>query len=191
MPKSLIVYASYSGNTEKVAAVFKNVFEKYGWECDMFKITKNTDFEHPPFEYSKYDFVCIGSLVADSQPVPEIMDIMRKNPLSGHYRPAAGKKGEGYHKVVAGPKKGIVFATYGGAHMGPKEPVPALMSMALELEHLKFICVGQFACPGKMFNRPMPQYFYKDLHLRPNERDLKKAEIFMEEVLEENQVDGE
>ena len=185
--KSLIVYASYSGNTEKVAQVFKGVFEKKGWECDMFKIDKKTDFENPPFDYSKYGFVCIGSLVADSQPVPEIMDIMRKNPLSAHYRPAAGKKGEGYHMVTAGPKKGIVFVTYGGAHMGPKEPVPALMSMALELEHLKFICVGQFACPGKMFDEPMPQYFYKDLHLRPNERDLKKAEIFMEETLEEMQ----
>jgi hypothetical protein len=36
-----------------------------------------------------------------------------------------------------------------------------------------------------MFDTPMPQYFYKDLHTRPNERDLKKAEIFMEETLED------
>jgi hypothetical protein len=186
MPKSLIVYASYSGNTEKIAMVFKHVFEKYGWECDAFKITKKTDFEHPPYDYSKCDFVCFGSLVADSMPVPEIMDAMRKHPLSGHYKPAAGKYGEGYHKVVAGPKKGIVFVTGGCAHMGPKEPIPALDNMALEMEHLGFLCVGQFWCPGKMFDRPMPQYFYKDLHLRPHERDLKKAEIFMEETIEEN-----
>jgi hypothetical protein len=186
MPKkSLIVYASYSGNTEKVAMVFKKVFEKYGWECDAFKINKNTDFERPPYDYSKYDFVCIGSLVASSDPVPEIMDAMRKNPLSAHYKTPDGKA-EGYRKVVAGPKKGIVFVTAGCVHMGPKEPLPALMNMALELEHLKFLCVGQFWCPGKMFDRPMPEYFYKDLHTRPNERDLKKAEIFMEETIEEN-----
>jgi flavodoxin len=185
MPKSLIVYASYSGNTEKVAMVFKRVFEKYGWECDAFKITKKTDFEHPPYDYNKYDFVCIGSLVASSEPVPEIMDAMRKNPLSAHYKTPDGKA-EGYRKVTTGPKKGIVFATAGCVHMGPKEPIPALTNMALELEHLKFQCVGQFWCPGKMFDRPMPEYFYKDLHLRPHERDLKKAEIFMEETIEEN-----
>ncbi len=182
--RSLIVYASYTGNTEKVALRFKGVLEKHGWQCDMFKITKTTDFEHPPFKYDDYDFVCVGSLVTSSVPTQESLDIMRKNPLSAHYRPAAGKKGEGYKKVVPGPKKGIVFVTYGGAHMGPPEAEPALMHLALELEHLKFICVGKFACPGKMFDTPMPQYFFKDLHLRPDERDLKRAELFMEDMLD-------
>jgi flavodoxin len=179
MPKKcLIIYASYSGNTEKVALRFKGVLEKHSWQVDMFKIDKNTNFENPPFKYNDYDFVCVGSLVASSEPVPEIMDVMRKNPISGHWR------GAPYKKVVAGPKKGIVFVTYGGAHMGPKEAVPALMNLALEFEHLHFTCIGQFSCPGKMFDKPTPDYFWPDLYLRPDERDLKKAEIFMEDILE-------
>jgi len=183
--RSLIVYESRTCNTEKVALTFKGVFERAGWKCDMFKVDKNVNVNNPPFDYGVYDFICVGSLVVDSQPTELIMNIMRKNPLSGHYVPNATPGGGGYKKVVPGPKKGVVFVTYGGAHMGPKEAVPALYSLALEMEHLKFICIGKFACPGKMSDRPNPDFFYKDLHLRPNERDLKKAEIFMEEKLEE------
>jgi flavodoxin len=182
--KSLIIYTSYSGNTEKVALRFKGVLEKHGWICDMFKIDKNTDFANPPFKYDDYDFVCVGSLVVDSQPTQEILDVLRKNPISAHYRGTAGPGGVEYKKVVPGTKKGIVFVTYGGAHMGPKEAVPALNYLALEFEHLKFTCIGRFACPGKMSNKPTPNYFFKDLYLRPDERDLKRAEIFMEDTLE-------
>jgi len=182
--KSLIIYTSYTGNTEKVAIRFKAVLEKHGWSCDMFKIDKNTSAENPGFKYNDYDFVCVGSLVASSQPAPEILNVLRNNPISYHYKGNAGPKGVEYKKVVFGPGKGIVFVTYGGAHMGPKEAVPALMNMALEFEHLGFTCIGQFSCPGKMFNKPTPTYFFPDLYLRPDERDLKKAEIFMEDMLE-------
>ena len=179
--RSLIIYESWTGNTEKVAMVFKGVFEKAGWKCDMCKVDKKTDVHNPPFNYEDYDFICVGSLVMDSQPSPRVMDIMRKNPLSGHYVPEGGS----YKQVIPGPKKGVVFVTYGGAHMGPKEAVPALYSLALEMEHLKFICIGKFACPGKMEDRPTPDYYFKNLYLRPNKNDLKKAEKFMEKKLAE------
>ena len=58
--RSLIVYESRTGNTEKVALTFKGVFEKAGWKCDMFKIDSKTDVHNPPFDYGDYDFVCIG-----------------------------------------------------------------------------------------------------------------------------------
>ena len=36
--KSLIIYQTMTGNTEIVALRFKKVFEKKGWDCDIFKI---------------------------------------------------------------------------------------------------------------------------------------------------------
>lgn len=60
--KCLIIYSSYTGNTEKVALRFKNTFEREGWVCDVFKIGKKAkDILHPPFDIDKYDFVCVGS----------------------------------------------------------------------------------------------------------------------------------
>ena len=44
--KSLILYASMTGNTEKVAQRFQQAFVKKGWECDIFKIDKKTDADN-------------------------------------------------------------------------------------------------------------------------------------------------
>jgi multimeric flavodoxin WrbA len=129
--RSLILYASMTGNTEKVALRFKKVFEKKGWECDIFKIDKKTDVDHPPFDLEKYDFLCIGSPVIIGQPVEEILKLMFRNPLSGHHgqptreeiarmalrhndpeymphpkRPPQDAKPAGM--IVPGPKKGVV-----------------------------------------------------------------------------------
>ena len=186
--KSLILYASVTGNTEKVALRFKEEFLKKGWECDMFKVDKKTDIKNPPFDFSDYDFLCIGSPVHDVLPVKEVIKIMFNSPLSAHYPPKAGRGGRNYRRVIIGPKKGVVFATYAGSHLGPKEAEPALSLLGLEMEHLKFECIGKFACPGAMAslkNRPTPRYWHKDIHTRPNERDLMKAEIFLSEIIED------
>lgn len=217
--KSVIAYCSQSGNTEKVALSFKKAFEKKGWQCDLFKIDENTDVYNPPFDFGDYDFFCVGSWVFLELPVEEIIKFMCKNPYSGHcgqpttqevarqrlqrnnpkYLPpgerlpraeAAPPPG----KIIPGPKKGVVFATYSGMHLGPKEALAALAHMEVEQEHLGFECVGRFCCPGRMMphgepredegDRPMPVAYHEDIANRPNERDLLKAEMFMEEILE-------
>jgi flavodoxin len=58
--KSLILYQTMSGNTEKVAFRFKKVFEKKGWKCDIFKVDKNMDADNLPFDFQDYDFLCVG-----------------------------------------------------------------------------------------------------------------------------------
>ena len=203
--KSLILYATMTGNTEKVAMRFKKAFEKKGWECDTFKIDKNTDVYNPPFDWEKYDFLCIGSPVIIGQPMEEILKLMFNSSISGHHgqptreemarlalqqksppkprKPRKGDKPAGM--IVPGPKKGVVFVTYGGIHLGPKEAEPALSTLEVEMEHLRFKCIGKFACPGKHGNHATPDWWHGDIRHRPSERDLLKAEIFMEEKLEE------
>jgi hypothetical protein len=84
-----------------------------------------------------------------------------------------------HQKAVPGTKKAIVFVTYAGAHLGPKEAEPSLSLMDMELEHLEiFKCIGRFSCPGRMVKYPTPGYWHGDISQRPDERDLKKAEIY-------------
>ncbi|HEY78678.1 MAG TPA: hypothetical protein G4O09_06160 [Dehalococcoidia bacterium] len=180
--KSLILYQTMSGNTEKVALRFKKVFEKKGWECDIFKIDKNMGADNLPFDFQDYDFLCVGSGVYSSMPGKELMDIMFK---AGHERKRAGKTVHVWSKIIPGPKTGIVFVTYSGMHLGPKEAEPALSKLDLDIEHIRFKCIGRFSCPGKMGQRATPQWWHGDIRDRPSERDLLKAEIFLEEKLEE------
>jgi hypothetical protein len=205
--KSLIMYASWTGHTEQVALRFKKVFEKKGWQCDMFKVDHHTDVKNPPYNLRAYDFLCVGSPVVHKKPIEEIISVMNGNPLPPseggpeaalvgvdpanlpeRYRRAGGPRQRPdpskSPKIVFGPdsKKGVVFATFGGLHLGPKEVEPVLALLALEMEHIPFECVGRFACPGK---HGEGGGYYKDLPNRPNERDMLKAEIFMEEILEE------
>jgi hypothetical protein len=196
--KSLVMYSSHTGNTEKVARRFKKVFEEKGWECDLFKITTRTTAKDLP-DLNGYDFLCLGSPVEFKLPTEELMALL--NPKHGPRRPWAQKTPppppqreagarEGAGKILFGAdsKKGVAFATYSGHHLGPKEPDPALSFLESMVEHRKFQCVGRFACPGKMFNsvKEIDKVgWYPDIYWRPNKRDLQKAEIFIEEILED------
>jgi hypothetical protein len=68
---------------------------------------------------------------------------------------------------------------------GPKEAEPALQLLALELEHISFQCIGKFSCPGRYLDDPMPETFHGDIRDRLNEKDLFKAQMFIEEKPEE------
>lgn len=179
MPKSLIIYQTKSGNTEKVALKFRQVFEENGWECDMLKVCEETDISNLP-NFNDYDFLCAGSGVYHSVCAKEIFELLfsathsRDNP-------------EMQQKIVPGPKKGVAFVTYSGEHLGPQEAEPALGLLALEIEHLKYKCIGRFSCPGKHagHNEATPQWWHGDIRDRPNERDLLRAGLFLEEKLEE------
>jgi hypothetical protein len=209
--KCLIIYSSYTGNTEKVALRFKSTFERHGWECDLFKIRKKAeDILNPPFDINDYDFLCAGSGIRVHLPYNEILNVLRrlrlgidprialrnrdetipyiKEPLPEFPPPWQDPNVMNYHrKIVLGPdsKKAVVFTTYAGYEFGPKEAEPSMQLLALEIEHLKFICIGHFCCPGRFLHNPTPGTFHGDIQDRPNERDLLKAEMFIEEKLEE------
>ena len=76
--KSLILYQTMTGNTEKVVLRFKKVFEKKGWKCDIFKVDKDTDVDNLPFDFKDYDFLCAGSGVYAALPGKELVDVMFK-----------------------------------------------------------------------------------------------------------------
>ena len=209
--KCLIIYSSYTGNTEKVALRFKSTFERNGWECDIFKIRKKAeDILHPPFDVNDYDFLCVGSGIRVHLPYNEVLNVLRRFRLGIDPRIALANRDETipyieeplpympspfqdpdvlshHRKIVLGPdsKKAVVFITYAGYEFGPIEAEPAAQLLALEIEHLSFKCIGHFCCPGRFLHHPTPGTFHGDIQDRPNEKDLLKAEMFIEEKLEE------
>jgi hypothetical protein len=207
--KCLITYSSFTGNTEKVALRFKETFEKQGWQCDIFKVQKNADdILRPPFDIHQYDFVCAGSGLRAHLPYNEVLNMLRGFRTGMDPRITLGFRDETipyitepvpeipprnrdprnvHRKIILGPDspKAVVFITYGGYEFGPKEAEPALQLLALEIEHIGFQCIGQFSCPGKFIDDPMPRTFHGDIRDRPNEKDLLKAQMFIEDKLEE------
>ncbi len=210
--KVLIIYGSYSGNTEKVAFRFRDTFARHGWDVTTFKAEKKA--EHvldPPFDPQEYDVLCAGSGLRAHLPYNEVLNVLRHFRVGGDPRfvlrmrdedipyittplpeqaPWSKEGLEKHHrKIVLGPdsKKAIIFATYSGYEFGPWEAQPAMDYMALEVAHFGFRTIGTFACPGKFVDAPMLQTFHGDIRDRPNERDLLRAELFIEEKLDETE----
>jgi hypothetical protein len=206
--RCLITYSSITGHTEKVALKFKETFEKNGWHCDIFKVRKNAeDILRPPINMRSYDFICAGSGLRAHLPYNEILNMLRGFRTGMDPRITLRFRDEtipyisepipeipphkdpkiDHGKIILGPDspKAVVFITYAGYEFGPKEADPAAQLLALELEHIGFQYIGCFCCPGKYVDDPMPRTFHGDIRDRPDERDLLKAQMFIEEKLEE------
>ena len=203
--RSLIMYASRTNNTAKVAERFKSALERNGWQCDIIKIEQNSDPMAFPYNIKDYDLVCAGSGIRMHSPYAELLHVIRA-PIYG-YDPrimlkftegikltdedtkkmnASGRGAPSHGKIVPGPdsKKTLSFATYGGYEFGPEEAQPALDWINLEMSHLNMEIVGKFCCPGKFLPADNPAGYHNDLTTRPNEKDLMRAELFIEQVLE-------
>ncbi|GEM_PF-915327 len=203
--RSLIMYASHTNNTAKVAERFKSALQRNGWQCDICRIEKDGDPLAFPYKIQDYDLVCAGSGINLHQPYPELIAVIRiprygfdplktVNPVPGAQTadnktdnaPAGGKGSPVHGKIVLGPDliKCISFATFGGLEFGPWEVQPALDWINVEMAHLSIEPVGTFCCPGRFLPFDIPAGYYNDLTTRPNEKDLLRAELFIEEILE-------
>jgi hypothetical protein len=200
--RSLIMYASRTNNTARVAERFKSTFERNGWQCDIFKIEKDSDPMAFPYNIKDYDLVCAGSGIRMHSPYAELLHVLRV-PVYGFDPRIILKVAEGiqltseetkkmqvwkpnHRKIILGPdsKKALSFATYGGYEFGPGEAQPALDWINLELAHLEVEIVGKFCCPGKFESTDRPAGYHNDLTTRPNDKDLLRAELFIEQTLE-------
>lgn len=170
--RNLIYYASLTGNTDKVARAIAEVFEEAGWESDLIKVGKTFDPKNPGIDFLSYDFICVGSPVFWHVPY---------DPLLWGIRHVSHRIE--YIRMVTGPKMGLAFATYGGAHFGEHEADAALTLLELAYEHLGFKSVGRIAVPGKVSHRPMKDWYFPDMHLRPHAQDLESVRVAVRAIV--------
>ncbi len=137
--KVLHLYFSSTGNTEKVANCITTTVLKLGHQIDAVKITGDTDID-----LLSYDFIFVGSGVYQWLPGKGLQEFIQKR--LAHYAAAGEIK---YASPRRANKKVVVYCTYGGAHTGVNEAVPAVKFMGQLFDHLGFEIVSEWYFIGK------------------------------------------
>ena len=167
--KVLNLFFSSTGNTEKVAKQIAETTRDEGHEVKTVRIAEGIDID-----LFHYDFIFAGSGVYEWLPGQLVMkvfsELRRKYVNTGNLKPASPRMGE---------KKAVVYCTYGGAHTGVNEAIPAVKYMAQLFDHLGFVILDEWYIVGEY----VPEKF-KDFNLsgrlgdirgRPNSDDLKRV----------------
>jgi hypothetical protein len=144
--KILNLYFSSTGNTAKVADRITATVEQLGHQIDTVKVTGDQDLD-----LLSYDFIFVGSGVYQWLPGKGLQEFIAAR--LAHYAAAGEIK-------LASPrrpgKKVVVYGTFGGAHTGVNEAVPAVKFMGQLFDHLGFeivaewYLVGEFPAQGRM-----------------------------------------
>ncbi len=72
--RALILYATMTKNTEKIAVWFKETFESYQWQVTMYRMKNNMDLDamQPNVYFDDYDVICLGSPIVAGYPLKVI-----------------------------------------------------------------------------------------------------------------------
>ena len=173
--RALILYASMSGNTEKVANWFRETFEYYNWDVQMIKLKGRMDWsEYAGRTYfDDYDVVCLGSPIVAGLPLQPVIDALSLNGdgtlLTDIKKELSGEKSGQDDKVTPAGSRwrrqaapypgiydkrnrrpyGIAFTTYGGGFYGSCECLGVLNTLEVFLRNYDADIVGEFACGGR------------------------------------------
>jgi hypothetical protein len=168
--KTLNLYYSSTGNTGKVAGRIDQTLEELGTSHTSIQAGSEIDVD-----VLAYDFVFVGSGVyawLPGTPLQDLLTRLRKGYVKdGAIKPASPK--------LPG-KKAAIYCTYGGAHTGINEAVPAVKYMAQLLDHLGFTILGEIYVVGEYVPENMREMSQSgrlgDIRGRPDEHDLDEVE---------------
>jgi hypothetical protein len=165
--KILNLYFSSTGNTGKVADRITATVEKLGYQIDAVKITGDSEID-----LLSYDFIFVGSGVYQWLPGKGLQEFIAAR--LAHYAAAGEIK---YASPRRANKKVVIYCTYGGAHTGVNEAVPAVKFMGQLFDHLGFEVVAEWYYIGRYPDQGrMKEYStlgrLGDITGRPNDADL-------------------
>lgn len=144
--KALILYATISGNSEKIAKVFEQELLDYGFEVDMIKATNQTT----PAVIHGYDLYLVGTGIVGGLPELNLIGAfgagnycnMRQTALIG-----GGERTTTWSRK-GNLAKGIIFLTYGGNRRGPSEIMASAGLLEMMMIDMDIAVMGKFACTG-------------------------------------------
>lgn len=174
--RALLMYATMTRNTEKIAECFKERLEYYGWEVTYLRITAKTDWAglQENLYFDDYDLILLGSPIVGGAPLQVVIkafsfgaggalekEVQKKLDSNESDAAAPAKKPEGadWRRTKApapgmanrsGKRPyGIVFTTYGGGFYGTDEATATLATLKMYLKLNNVDVVGRFSCGGK------------------------------------------
>ena len=166
--KVLNLYFSATGNTEKVAMRISEAVQELGCEVDTLKVT-GKDLE---IDILNYNFVFAGSGVYAQLPGTPLIELfkelMQKYNKAGEVKPASPRRPSAYV---------VVYCTYGGAHTGINEAIPAVKYMGQLFDHLGYTIMAEWYTVGEYKTEKLRGHSVAgrlgDIRGRPNEEDLR------------------
>lgn len=179
--KSLILYDTMGGNTEKVAQKIHEILQAKKFESTLVKLAADTELE-----FYDYDLVFIGTPDIEWLPTPKMMEFLHKKKLLEHRL-----RGDVLPSAPIRPGKfAVPFATFCGAHNGLNEVLSVTQWLTSFLEHIGFLVLDKIHIPGEMRNFGQAKGWMNDERLanlnqhgrlgniigRPNNADLIELE---------------
>ncbi len=163
----LNLFYSMTNNTKKVAERLNKAIKDLGHTPDSLQITT----KDLSLDLLGYDMIFVGSGVYEwlpGKPMQELFAKLRKQYVEqGAILPSSPR--------LAG-KKAVVYCTYGGAHTGINEAVPAVKYMGQLFDHLGIEIIGEWYFVGQYNTEKLKSFSYDgrlgNIEGRPNENDL-------------------
>jgi hypothetical protein len=177
MKKALVLYCSYTGNTEKVAKAIDEGLKEAGMETSLLKFD---EAEH--IDYFDYDLVCVGA-PSYSWTVPQPFNEYLKKKFN-HYK-SIGKVLPNSPRVG---KKNLVFCTYSGPHTGIDEAIPTGLYMGQFFDHMGFDVLDKWYVLSEFIGSEemSTQGRMGDVRGLPTEKDLNDLKEKAKKLAAEN-----
>ena len=164
--KSLTLFWTKNGNTEKVARRIHDTLVKAEIDDTILRITKDLNVE-----YLDYNLVFLGAPVYHNLAPKPVLAFLQRHWNRGVVRVASAPEKPG---IAA-----IPFCTYGGGHTGYNEALPMLKHVGQYFEHEGIRVVDDIAVPG-VFPEADEAYNTKGrfgiISDRPSAQDLREVE---------------
>jgi len=167
--KVLNLYASKTGNTQKVAKTIEAAAKALNH--DVITIEAESD---SMVDLLEYDMVFAGSGVYACMPPKEMNEFIS----------SMGKIGMKSGNIQAGSprrpsKHAVIYCTYGGTHTGVNEAVPCVKNIGQLFDHFGFEIIDEWYIVGAYIPPNMQEFNTNgrlgDISGRPNEADLKEV----------------
>jgi flavorubredoxin len=174
-PKTLVLYWSATGNTEKVAkAIWQRLVDE-GVPAELTNLREAT-----VDDLCQYDLVFMGCPSYMFAPPDPVMAYI-KGRMQFHVKRGDVKLGA---PKVPG-KRAVVFCTYSGPHTGIDEAIPVGKHLAQFFAHLGFSVLGEWYVVGEFHGREdhSTKGRLGDIRGRPSDEDLNRVMADVSQVL--------
>jgi len=164
--KTVVIYWSKTGNTEKAARAIREGLAAGGVEVQLRTVEEAEDVD-----YYQHDLVCVGFPSYQWSP-PEAMVSFLKQKLRQYAR-------QGRVRINAPQVEGtnaLIFCTYSGPHTGINEAIPAGKYAGQFFEHLGIRVLDEWYIVGEYHGNEeaSTRGCLGDIRRRPTEEDLRQ-----------------